>query len=53
MKVQMGDEKRGDSDPSIHTHGRQETGNTGKFHYREAYGGYKELMLYTSVAGEK
>lgn len=53
MKVRIGDEKRGDSDPNIHTDGKQESGNTGKSHYREAHGGYKELMLYPSVAGEK
>lgn len=53
MKVRMGDEKRGDSDPNIHTDGKQESGNTGKSHYREAHGGYKELMLSPSVAGEK
>lgn len=52
-KLWMGDEKRGDSDPNIHTDEKQETENIGKSHYREAHGGYKELMLYPSAAGEK
>lgn len=49
----MGDVKRGDSDPNIHGDGKQETGKTGKSRYREAHGGYKELMLYPLVADEK
>lgn len=33
-------------DPNIHADGKQDTGNTGKSHYREAHRGYKELILY-------
>lgn len=44
---------RGDNDPNINADGKQETGNTGKSHYREAHRGHKELMLYPSVADEK
>lgn len=38
-KLEMGKEKPGDSDPNIHTYGKQETGKMGKSQYREAHGG--------------
>lgn len=38
----MGEEKKGDGDPNIHADEKQETGKTGKSHYRKDDAGCKE-----------